>query len=47
MPYGTVCMVELKNLSKTYHLTNHVIEAIKGVSLTVNDGEIFGVIGYS
>ena len=40
-------MVELKNLNKTYYLANHTVEAIKDVSLTVNDGEVFGVIGYS
>ena len=40
-------MVELKNLNKTYYLANHTVEAIKDVSLTVHDGEVFGVIGYS
>lgn len=34
-------MIEVKNISKSYDET----EALKGVSLTVNEGELFGLIG--
>ncbi len=40
-------MIELKNLCKTYHLKTIDVEAIKDVSLTINDGDIYGIIGYS
>lgn len=40
-------MIEIKNLNKTYHLKTGDVEAIKNVSLEINDGEIFGIIGYS
>lgn len=40
-------MIELKNISKVYHTKNGIVEAIKDCSLTINDGEIFGIIGYS
>lgn len=37
-------MIEVKNLYKSYGRADNII-ALKGVSFTVNDGEIFGVIG--
>lgn len=40
-------MIELKNLSKTFTVNGKKIEAVKDVSLTVQKGEIFGVVGYS
>ena len=40
-------MIGIKNLNKTYHLKTGDVEAIKDVSLDINDGEIFGIIGYS
>ena len=36
-------MIELKNISKVYQLKSGNIDAVKGVSLTVNDGEIYGI----
>lgn len=39
--------IQLSNVSKTYHLKGKTIEALKPVSLTVNTGEIYGLIGYS
>jgi len=41
-------MIELKNLSKTYNAgqENQVV-ALQDISLTVEDGEIFGIIGLS
>lgn len=40
-------MLELNALNKTYHIKGQDIEAVKDVSLTIQDGEIFGIIGYS
>lgn len=40
-------MIELKNVSKTFVSNSGVVEAVKNTSLTINDGEIFGFIGYS
>lgn len=39
--------IQLTNVSKTYHLKGRTIEALKPTSLTVNTGEIYGLIGYS
>jgi D-methionine transport system ATP-binding protein len=40
-------MIELKNLSKTFHTANGDIHALKNINLTIADGEIFGIIGLS
>ena len=40
-------MIELKNLQKTYQGDNGSLEALRGVSVHVRQGEIFGVIGKS
>ncbi len=40
-------MIKIENLFKTYHLKSGDVEAIKNVSLTISDGEIYGIIGYS
>lgn len=40
-------MIELKNLSKTFRSDSGTIEALKNISLTIHDGEIYGVIGMS
>ena len=40
-------MIEIKNLSKTYHTADGAVEALKNVSLTIPDGDIFGIIGMS
>ena len=40
-------MIELRNVSKTYHLKGGDVQAVRDVSLSVADGEIYGVIGYS
>ena len=37
-------MIRISNLSKIY---NNEIEAIKDISLTINDGDIYGIIGLS
>ena len=40
-------MIELKNLSKTFHTSHGDIFALKNIDLSINDGEIFGIIGLS
>lgn len=40
-------MIELNNVSKIYTRKGTETEALKDVNLTVNKGDIFGVIGYS
>jgi D-methionine transport system ATP-binding protein len=40
-------MIELRDLCKTFRSADHTVEALKHISLTIGDGEIFGVIGLS
>ena len=40
-------MIELKNIIKTFETKNEDIHAVKGVSLTINDRDIYGIIGFS
>jgi D-methionine transport system ATP-binding protein len=40
-------MIELINISKSFHTKSGVLHALKHVSLTVPAGEIYGVIGKS
>jgi len=40
-------MIELKHLKKTYHLKTGDVQAVQDVSLSIREGEIYGVIGYS
>ena len=40
-------MIELKQVSKTFLQKGKVVEAVKNVNLTIQAGEIFGIIGYS
>ncbi|NLB88424.1 MAG: methionine ABC transporter ATP-binding protein [Syntrophomonadaceae bacterium] len=40
-------MITIKNLTKIYTGTNHEVLALDNVSLSVNRGEIFGIIGLS
>ena len=40
-------MIELKNLSKVYKTSEREIVALDGINLTIQDGEIFGIIGLS
>ena len=40
-------MIDIKNVSKIFRTKSQTIEAVKDVSLEINKGEIFGVIGYS
>ena len=40
-------MIELKDLSKVYKTSEREIVALDGINLTIQDGEIFGIIGLS
>lgn len=40
-------MIELRNVEKTYHTASGDIRALKQTNLTINQGEIFGIIGLS
>ncbi len=40
-------MIELRNLNKTFHTRDGDLTALDDISLTVQDGEIFGIIGLS
>ena len=44
---GETIMIEIKNLSKTFRTADGAVEALKNVSLTIPDGDIFGIIGMS
>ena len=40
-------MIEIKNISKTFHTADGQVEALKNVSISIPNGDIFGIIGMS
>ena len=40
-------MIEIQGLNKTYHLKTGDVYAVRDVNLRVEDGDIYGIIGYS
>ena len=40
-------MIKIENRSKTFHTADGSVEALKNVSLDIDDGDIFGIIGMS
>lgn len=40
-------IIQLKDIDVTFHNEGKTIEAVKDVSINVNKGDVFGVIGYS
>ena len=40
-------MIEVKNLKKTFHLKSGDVTALDDVSFSIEDGSVYGVIGYS
>ena len=40
-------MIEIQNLVKQFHTAEGAVEALKNVSLSIPDGDIFGIIGMS
>ena len=44
---GDFAVIQLNNITKKYKTNNGELTAVKDVNLSVNKGEIFGIIGYS
>ena len=40
-------MIQLKNLYKSYNTEEGKVEAVKDVTLSINKGDIYGIIGFS
>ena len=40
-------MIEIKNLTKQFHTAEGTVDALKNVSISIPDGDIFGIIGMS
>ncbi|ALF08861.1 methionine ABC transporter ATP-binding protein [Parageobacillus thermoglucosidasius] len=40
-------MIEIKNVTKIYSMKKKQVVGVDNISLTIQDGEIFGIIGYS
>ena len=40
-------MIQLVNMSKSFTTTSGMVDALKHVNLTINDGDIYGIIGMS
>ena len=40
-------MIELRNLSKSFETADGMVDALKHVTLTIRDGDIYGIIGMS
>ena len=40
-------MIEVQNLKKAFHLKSGDVVALDGVSFSIEDGTVYGVIGYS
>ncbi|MFD1473023.1 methionine ABC transporter ATP-binding protein [Companilactobacillus mishanensis] len=40
-------IIQLENIDVTFHSEGKTVEAVKDISLNINKGDIFGVIGYS
>lgn len=40
-------MIQIQNLTKTFKTSDNTVEALKDINLTVNDGDVYGIIGMS
>ncbi|MGT2910381.1 methionine ABC transporter ATP-binding protein [Streptococcus cameli] len=40
-------IIQLENIDITFHQKKNVIEAVKDVSVAINKGDIYGIVGYS
>lgn len=40
-------MIELREINKTFRLKSGNVDAVRDVSLTIDEGSIYGIIGYS
>ena len=46
-PYGENDMIEIKNLTKTFTTSDGEVQALKNVNISIEDGDIYGIIGMS
>ena len=44
---GSVIMIELKSICKTYTIGNQQVQAVNNVSLVINEGEFVAIMGAS
>lgn len=42
-----VAVIELKHIGKVYHAKGGDLEALKDINLSIEEGEIYGIIGLS
>ena len=42
-----VAIIELKNITKTFEQDGKIFDAVKDASVSINKGEIYGIIGFS
>ena len=40
-------MIQIQNVSKVYKTKERVVKGVDNVSLDIDTGEIFGIVGYS
>lgn len=40
-------MIQIQNVSKVYKTKERIVTGVDNVSLDINTGEIFGIVGYS
>ena len=40
-------IIQIKNVTKTFIGKDNQVEALKGISLDINKGDIYGIIGMS
>ncbi|MGN0305244.1 MAG: ATP-binding cassette domain-containing protein, partial [Lachnospiraceae bacterium] len=40
-------MIRLENVTKTFQSSGNILHAVRDVSLNIEKGEIFGIIGFS
>ena len=40
-------IIKLENIDITFYQKRRTIEAVKDVSITINKGNIYGIVGYS
>lgn len=40
-------MIDLRNISVTFQQKGQEIRAVDSVNLTIDEGDVFGIVGYS
>ena len=41
-----VCLINLKHITKTFNTKDGDVHAVKDVSLQIDEGQIYGIIGF-